>query len=41
MQTYHFKEEGSIPSPALIYDKDILIRNTETAIRAAGSPARL
>ena len=38
---YHFLEEESIPSPALVYDKDILIKNTETAIRAAGSPERL
>lgn len=40
-QTYHFKEEEAVSSPALIYYKDILIKNTETAIREAGSPDRL
>lgn len=41
LQTFHFTEENSIPSPALIYYKDIIIQNTKTAIRAAGSPDRL
>lgn len=41
LKTYHFKEETSLPSPALIYYKDILVKNTETAIRAAGSPEHL
>lgn len=41
MQTYHFKEETAISSPALIYYKDILIKNTENAIREAGTPDRL
>ncbi|MDO5550173.1 MAG: D-TA family PLP-dependent enzyme [Lachnospiraceae bacterium] len=41
MQTYHFKEEASVPSPALIFYKDILEENTRTAIAAAGSSDRL
>lgn len=40
-QSYHFKEENSIPSPSLVFYRDILVRNTETAIKAAGSPDRL
>lgn len=41
LHTYHFTGEASIPSPALIYYKDVLIENTKTAIRAAGSADRL
>lgn len=41
IQTYHFQGEDAIPSPALIYYKDILIQNTKTAISSAGSPDRL
>lgn len=38
---YHFQEEEQIPSPALIYYRDILQNNTKTAIACAGSPGRL
>lgn len=41
MQTYHFQEEASIPSPALIFYKDILEENTRRAIAEAGSADRL
>lgn len=38
---YHFAEEASIPSPALIYYRDILEKNTQTAIRSANGPEHL
>lgn len=38
---YHFHGEETIPSPALIYYQDILLKNTKTAIESAGSAARL
>lgn len=41
LETYHFKEETSVPSPALIYYRDILVKNTETAIQKAGLAERL
>ena len=38
---YRFEQEDSIPSPALIYYKDIIEENTRTAIRVASSASRL
>lgn len=38
---YRFEQENALPSPALIYYQDIIRENTMTAIRTAGSPARL
>lgn len=35
MDTYHFQNEEHIPSPALVYYKDVIVKNTETAIREA------
>lgn len=39
--SYHFEQESSVPSPALIYYRDIIEANTAAAIRTAGSPERL
>ena len=38
---YHFSGEETIPSPALIYYRDILMENIKTAIDAAGSAEAL
>jgi len=38
---YHFEQEGIVPSPALIYYKDQIERNTEEAIRIAGGAGRM
>lgn len=38
---YRFAQEASVPSPALIYYRDIIEENTRTAIRTAGSASRL
>lgn len=38
---YRFEQEDSIPSPALVYYKDVIQKNTETAIRTAGSAGKL
>lgn len=39
--SYHFPEEAQIPSPALVFYQDILLKNTETAIQIAHSPQQL
>lgn len=41
MENYHFVEEHAIPSPALIYYKDIIISNITTAILQAHGPEHL
>ena len=41
MFTYHFDKEELIPSPALIYHKDIIEENTKKTIAIAGSADRL
>ncbi|MDO4739784.1 MAG: D-TA family PLP-dependent enzyme [Eubacteriales bacterium] len=41
MNRYHFAQEEKIPSPALIYYRDQIERNTEEAIRVAGGSERL
>jgi len=41
MFTYHFENEEKIPSPALIYYKDLIEENTEKTIGIAGSAERM
>lgn len=41
METYHFEGEERIPSPALIYYKDAIIKNTEIAVEEAGDAGHL
>lgn len=41
MITYHFEHEEKIPSPALVYYKDQIEKNTEKAIAIAGGAERM
>lgn len=41
MNTFHFDKEDLVPSPALIYYKDQIERNTAEAIRIAGGAERM
>ncbi|MBQ1984706.1 MAG: D-TA family PLP-dependent enzyme [Clostridia bacterium] len=41
MFTYHFENEEKIPSPALIYYKDLIEENTKKTISIAGTAERL
>lgn len=41
MISYHFDHEDRVPSPALIYYRDEIEKNTAEAIRIAGGPERL
>ena len=38
---YHFIGEDAIPSPALIYYRDLIEANTRLTVRMAGDPERL
>lgn len=38
---FHFSQETKIPSPALIYYRDIILENTKKAVETASSPDRL
>ena len=38
---YHFIGEDAIPSPALIYYRDLIEANTHLTVRMAGDPERL
>lgn len=41
MFTYHFEQENRVPSPALIYYRDEIEKNTAETIRIAGDAERL